>query len=140
MKQAPFTLVPFVGSKGQITVIIIMAVVLLLIFTTLNYINTRGTSASGTRAQTRQQLTTASMSPIKEYVTSCLDLATRESVTLIGEQGGNIYTSQGGSIIDYNDSDYGNLFLTYDEHRVAYAIYPPEGDVGGFLYAHPPHR
>ncbi len=124
--------------RGQITVIIIMVVVMIVIFATLNSLGTRSTTKTGEQAEKRQQLTQANIQPIKEYVTSCLDLATREAVTLIGKQGGYLYASQGGPVPDFNDTDYGNLFMAYDEHRVAYAIFAPEGNVGGFLFGKPP--
>lgn len=113
-------------KKGQVTVIIIMAVLMITIFLTMNYLSTSRTTAVGEQSQQRQRLTQTSMEPIKEYVTSCLELATKEGLELIGAQGGYLFESQGGMVPDFGDDEYGDKFVRHEDQIVSYAINAPK--------------
>ena len=55
-------------------------------------------------------------------MSKCQNKLAKEAINLIGKQGGNIYRSQGGELIDYSDSDQGMFFVMYEGNRVAYNI------------------
>ena len=70
--------------------------------------------------------------PIKEFVTKCLDKISKDAVILIGQQGGYIYKSQGGTLIDYKITDEGTYFVNYNNFNVAYNILPPKFEVQAY--------
>ena len=67
--------------------------------------------------------------PIKEFITKCLDRIAKDAFVLIGKQGGYIYKSQNGMLIDYRDTDEGLFFVKYNNYNVAYNILPPKFEV-----------
>ncbi|MDD5087060.1 MAG: hypothetical protein PHV16_04885 [Candidatus Nanoarchaeia archaeon] len=75
--------------------------------------------------------------PIKNYVTTCLDDATKKGLLLIGMQGGYINLSDGGQIIlnDENsipyEDNYGNIY------RVYYAITKQDSNNFNFYFHNP---
>lgn len=76
--------------------------------------------------------------PVREYVTSCLEIAAGNALKLLGEQGGVIYQSQGGITPDPAPTDFGKDYAAADDKKVAYLIYPPSEDVGALFSASPP--
>ena len=75
--------------------------------------------------------------PIKEYVDKCLGKLTKDALILLGKQGGYLYKSQGGPIVDYQETDIGKYFLKYDNLYASYNIMPPKFSVATY-YSEPP--
>ena len=109
-------------TKGQITVIMIIVILVLIIFGAVTYMTTSVQEAKGEEAVRKQILSQARMQPLQEYVTSCLDLSAKASLEFMGRQGGQLYLSQGGPIADPSRVDFGSTYLTYEEYDLPYAV------------------
>lgn len=120
------------GKKGQMTIMIILGLLLLIvigIFFGLSRVSFNKQASE----QAGQTLTrNAEFEPIREYIQSCVATVSREGLSLLGEQGGVLYRSQGGPVLDYREEQRGTLFLELDNSRVAYGIHPPR-------FPAPPH-
>jgi len=115
------------NKKGQITVIIIIVVLMLIIFGAVTYITGRTQEEKGEEMIRQQILSQAKIQPIQEFVSSCLDLAAKEALEVLGKQGGNLYISQGGLMPDQNKIDLGKTYLIYDGYDLPFAVTKPRG-------------
>ncbi len=112
--------------KSQITLLIILGLVIFIIVSLVLYL-----SKSTVKKQSQQNIMTTQETdldtqPIKEFVAKCLDKSAKDAVVLLGQQGGYIYASQGGPIIDYLGTDEGLFFVNYHGINIAYNIMPPK--------------
>lgn len=109
-------------KKSQITMLMIVGLVLFIIISLVLYL-----SKSAVKKQTQQSIkktqeTALEVQPIKEFVTNCLDKLSKDAIVLLGKQGGYIYKSQGGPLVDYLDTDNGIFFVKHNNLNVAYNI------------------
>ena len=70
--------------------------------------------------------------PIKKFVDGCIERLAKDAIKLLGDQGGYIYKSQGGSVIDYQESDETVTFKMHAGSMVSYNILPPKFKVGPY--------
>lgn len=112
--------------KSQVTMLIIVGLVLFIAISFVLYL-----SKSLVKKQSQQNIKNVQeiaidAQPIKEFITKCLDKLAKDSVMLLGRQGGYIYSSQGGTLIDYSETDEGLFFVKHNNLNVAYNILPPK--------------
>ena len=113
-------------KQAQITIFIIIGFLIIIAFGTTIYVTTKIGKSTETTTQQKEQL---GIQPIQDYITTCLQMATREGLALLGKQGGLIYKTQGGlndlpeEHLQYTDPELGMLDLQF-------LILPPEGNVG----------
>ncbi len=124
------------GRKAQMTVIMIMVVIILAIFGVMYYLTSSTKERQAEKEIQTQKITETKIKPIQEYIKSCLDLVSKNAVETMGKQGGYLFESQGSIIPDYKDEDFRKKYLLYDNLKVGYSIYPPEGAVA--LYTSTP--
>ncbi len=125
--------------RAQITLFIIIGILIVIAFGIAIYIGTAMSKRIQT-AETTQHV--EQIQPIQDYVTSCLDLATKEGLKLIGRQAGVLYQSQGGATPDYIEGE-GTQYTTYTDAELGtlktpFLILPPDGTVGTLFYSDPP--
>jgi len=96
------------------------------------------TEKKGEFALAKQQLSREKIKPLEDYVTSCLEVATRTALEILGKQGGRLYVSQGGPIPDFTRDQFGKEYLEYEDFKVAYALFPPKGTIGNYLFSETP--
>ena len=111
--------------KSQITMMIIVGLVLSILIGIVFYISKSTVKKTIQQGVKTTQSTALDTQPIKEFVSKCQDKLAKEAITLIGKQGGYIYKSQGGDLIDYSGSDQGIFFIMYGGNKVAYNIEQP---------------
>lgn len=107
-------------KKSQVTMLMIIGLVLFIAVSLVLYI-----SKSSVKRSAQQSIKKAQgldVQPIKELVTKCLDKLSKDAVELLGKQGGYIYTSQGGTFVDYSNSDIGKFFVAHNGLKVSYNI------------------
>lgn len=80
----------------------------------------------------KTQETASDTQSVKDLVAKCLDKTAKDAIVLLGKQGGYIYTTQGGTLIDYYETDEGSFFVKYNNLNVPYNILPPR-------FAEPPY-
>ncbi|MGM5480988.1 MAG: hypothetical protein ACQESE_01110 [Nanobdellota archaeon] len=109
-------------TKGQATIFVILGIVILLVVMLLlsaqqKIIEQRLQQEAEDSIQDFVQLYS-----INHYVTSCMDTVTTDGLTLLGEQGGVIYESQGGLTPDPSSepSIKGVHYLPYDHEYTSY--------------------
>src|SRR3989338_5859848 len=99
--------------KSQITMMIIVGLVLFILVGIIFYISKSTVKKTAQQGVKTSQGTALDTQPIKEFVSKCQDKLAKEAVMLMGKQGGNIYRSQGGDLVDYLDTDQGSFFIMY---------------------------
>tara|TARA_Y100000294_G_C8559995_1_gene338700 strand:- start:479 stop:2086 length:1608 start_codon:yes stop_codon:yes gene_type:complete len=75
--------------------------------------------------------------PIKNFVTECLSSVSKDAIKVMGKQGGYLFTSQGGTLIDYRDTDNGIFFVNHENSRVVYNILKPRYPLGNYYASIP---
>src|SRR3989344_3489418 len=84
-------------KKAQITIFLVLAIVIALIFGFLFYVvNNFGTDKSSDKLY-EEFLTTSNL---KENVQNCLEISTKKAIMLAGLQGGRLYDWQLGKVVD----------------------------------------
>ncbi|MBD3304659.1 hypothetical protein GF343_05980 [Candidatus Woesearchaeota archaeon] len=125
-------------KSAQITVFMIIGIVILLGAGLLVYMAMIQPEKTGEEKVAAQALRQAAVQPVRDYITSCLDIVSSDALEFIGKQGGRLYVSQGGTVPDPVVSQLGSVYLDYDELRVSYSVLPPEGTVGSLFFSAPP--
>ncbi|MDP3766215.1 MAG: hypothetical protein Q8R04_06915 [Nanoarchaeota archaeon] len=113
-------------TKSQITMLMIVGLVIFIVVSLVLYLSKSTIKKQGQQTIKKTQETEIDIQPIKEFVTKCLDKLAKDAVVLSGEQGGYIYSSQGGTLVDYTETDEGLFFIKYNNLNVAYNILPPK--------------
>ncbi len=90
------------GKKGQITVFIILGILLLFVFALIFYLSSSSTLSDGSSYDTLGEV--SSSTSVQEYVESCLEEATLESIYVTLSQGGYYDIKQLGELNYYSDS------------------------------------
>ena len=121
--------------KSQVTMLMIVGLVLFIVVSLILYL-----SKSAVKKQSQQNIkgiqeTAIDTYSIKEFVAKCLDKLAKDAVVLLGRQGGYIYISQGGTLVDYQDTDEGLFFVNYNNLNVAYNVLPPALAIEPSLYS-----
>ena len=121
--------------KSQVTMLMIVGLVLFIVVSLILYL-----SKSAVKKQSQQNIkgiqeTAIDTYSIKEFVAKCLDKLAKDAVVLLGRQGGYIYISQGGTLVDYQDTDEGLFFVNYNNLNVAYNVVPPALAIEPSLYS-----
>ena len=112
--------------KSQVTMLMIVGLVLFIIVSLVLYLSKSAVKKQSQQSIKKTHETAMETQPVKEFVIKCLDKLAKDSVVLLGKQGGYIYASQGGQLIDYSDTDEGIFFVKHDNFNVAYNILPPK--------------
>lgn len=112
-------------SKSQIAMLMIVGLALFVIVSLVLYISKSAVKKQSQQSVKKTQETKAETQPVKEMVASCLDKTAKDAIVLLGKQGGYIYKSQGGTLVDYGETDEGILYVKHDGVNVAYNILPP---------------
>lgn len=120
------------AKKSQVTMLMIVGLVLFITVGLVLYLSKSAVKKTTKETIKKSQETAIETQPIKEYVDKCLDKLTKDALTLLGKQGGYLYKSQGGPIIDYQETDIGKYFLKYDNLYASYNIMPPKFSAGTY--------
>lgn len=124
-------------AKSQVTMLMIVGLVLFISVSLVLYLSKTVVKKQSQRNVKDIQETSIETQPIKVFVDECLDKTAKDAISLLGKQGGKIYKSQGGTLVDYQDTDEGNFFVKYKNLNVAYSISPPKFDAPPFFSSIP---
>src|SRR3989338_5292014 len=111
-------------KRCQITLFIIIGIVILIIVGLLVYLATYITKKGIEKEITKSEKIPLAAQPIKTYIETCLDKTAKDAIILIGKQGGYIYNSQGGTLIDFKTLDENAFFINYESNIISYNIFP----------------
>ncbi|MBI2652148.1 hypothetical protein HYX00_01670 [Candidatus Woesearchaeota archaeon] len=112
--------------KSQITMLMLLGLVLFIAVSFVLYFSKSSVKKQSQQSIKNIQETAIDTLPIKEFVANCLDKLAKDAVALLGRQGGYIYSSQGGALIDYAETDEGLFFVKHNNLNIAYNILPPK--------------
>lgn len=112
--------------KSQVTMLMILGLVLFIVISLVLYLSKSAVKKQSQQNIKKSQESIVEIQPIKEFAVKCLDKLSKDAVLLLGRQGGYIYSSQGGTLIDYQETDEGLFFVSHDGMKVAYNILPPK--------------
>ena len=122
------------NKKSQVTIFLILGLVLIIIFTSVIMITRRINEERTDNEVTHPSQTTFDIQPIKHYIEECLSSVSKDGLVKLGRQGGYLFKSQGGTVVDYSDPSYvGSIFYPYGEHRVFYNILQPRFRFGDYF-------
>lgn len=125
-------------KTAQLTLMMIAGIVILIAAALVIYFGGQATTRRIADAPEHQRLLHAAVQPVKDYITSCLDVTTTTGIDFLTKQGGVIYQHQGGTFPDVTPADKGKRFVEYEGLNVSYIILPPEEDVGELFFVRPP--
>ena len=114
------------NQKSQITMLMIVGIVLFILVSLVLYLSKSAVKKQSQQSIKKVQETAIETRPIKEFMQKCLDKLAKDAIVLLGKQGGYIYSSQGGTLIDYAETDEGLFFVKYNNLNVVYNIMPPK--------------
>ncbi|MBI2657830.1 hypothetical protein HYX08_04010 [Candidatus Woesearchaeota archaeon] len=112
--------------KSQVTMLLIVGLVIFIAISLALYLSKSAVRKQSQQNIKRTQDAAAEVQPIKEFAAKCIDKLAKDAIILLGRQGGYIYASQGGTLVDYQDTDEGIFFANHNNFKVAYNILPPK--------------
>jgi hypothetical protein len=112
--------------KSQVTMLMILGLVMFIVISLVLYLSKSAVKKQSQQNIKKTQDSAAEIQPIKEFAAKCLDKLAKDALVLIGRQGGYIYSSQGGTLVDYQETDEGLFFVGHEGMKVAYNIQPPK--------------
>ena len=121
-------------KRGQVTLFIILGIFILVAAGTAFYYKgefLKDRLLSVTKAAVFPE----NVQLLKDELSSCYLVTAQEGLILLGRQGGYIYISQGGTLVDYQDTDEGLFFVNYNNLNVAYNVVPPALAIEPSLYS-----
>lgn len=112
------------SQKSQITMLMILGIVLFIAIALVLYLSKTAVKKSTQSTEKKIQITALETQPIKQFAANCMEKLSKDAIVLLGKQGGYIYTSQGGTILPFSDSDEGVLFVKNNNANTFYNIKP----------------
>ena len=129
----------FNNKKAQITLFILIGIVIISIYFFMNYLNTTVAEAQTDAAAQRVGQDLLQSQAVQYYAKLCLEKTTKEALWLVGLQGGNIYSYQGGMIPEnIKTIQISSSIQAYPSTKVSYGIKKPLLN-NYSLYPHPPN-
>lgn len=111
--------------KSQVTMIMIAGLLMFIIVGIVLYISKGAIKKTSQQIPKKTQDTNVQNQPIKDFVTKCLEKTAKDGLALIGQQGGYVYKYQGGTLINFQESDEGYFFVRDGSFKVTYNIKNP---------------
>lgn len=112
--------------KSQVTMLLIVGLVIFIAISLVLYLSKSAVRKQSQQSIKRTQDAATEVQPIKDFIAACIDKLAKDAIILLGRQGGYIYASQGGTLVDYQDTDEGIFFADHNNFKVAYNILPPK--------------
>lgn len=109
-------------KRSQVTVLMMIGLVLFILIGLALYFSKAAVKKKSQQGIEKIQESIIDAQPIKEFVASCLGKLAKDAVVMMGKQGGYIYSSQGGTLVDFSESEEGLQFINYNNFKAAYNI------------------
>ena len=107
-------------KKAQVTIFILISIVLLAAFLLLFNLSQNIAETKSRKTADMVYSDILQKTPLTKYIERCIDMSAKNSIKIISEQGGFFFKNQPGSMIDWDIP-----YITKDDKRIAYQIYPP---------------
>lgn len=123
--------------RSQITIFLIIGAVLVLIVVVVIFLTTSAAKKKSKEEIINVKEIPFDIQPINNFITECLSIVSKDALKKLGDQGGYLFTSQGGTIPDYEDRDQGLFYVTKENIKIAYNILEPRFPVS-IYFSNPP--
>jgi len=124
-------------KKSQVTIFLILGIVMVMVVVSLVLVSRYAAKKTSKQETINVKETAFDIQPINNFVNECLAIVSKEGLQKLGNQGGYIFASQGGTLIDYSDSDEGSFFINHENNKVTYNILKPRFGISNYR-AQPP--
>jgi hypothetical protein len=124
-------------KDSQVTIFFIVGIVIVIVFVVLFLISKNITKKASRQETSGVEEIVFDVQPIKNFVEECLSVVSENGLKILGKQGGYLFKSQGGPLIDYSASDEGLFFVTFENTKVVYNILRPRFPSGKYFPSAP---
>src|SRR3989338_9739612 len=97
-------------KKSQAAIFLIIGIVMVMIAVSLILVSRFAAKKVSKQETIDVKEAAFDVQPVKNFVTECLSATSKNGLMLLGRQGGYLFRSQGGLLIDYSDTDEGLFF------------------------------
>lgn len=125
------------STKSQITVFLILGIVMVMVLVSVILLSRHATKKTSRQETLEAKEVSFDVQPIRNFVTECLSTVSKNGLRLMGSQGGYIFKSQGGTVIDYQETDEGIFFIENENSKVVYNILKPRFKFGDYYASVP---
>ncbi|MBI2134991.1 hypothetical protein HYU09_03295 [Candidatus Woesearchaeota archaeon] len=124
-------------KKSQVAVFLIIGLVLVMVAVSIILVSRYAAKKVSKQETIDVKEAAFDVQPVNNFITECLSATTKDGLSLLGSQGGYIFRSQGGRLIDYQDTDEGIFFINNENEKVVYNILRPRFPNGRYMPAIP---
>src|SRR3989338_323300 len=123
------------SEKSQVAIFLIIGIVLVMVAVYLIVVSRYATKKLSKQETIDMKEASFDVQPVKNFVTECLSSTSKNGLKLLGQQGGYLFKSQGGPLIDYPDTDEGLFFINNENTKVVYNIFRPRFPIRRYIPA-----
>jgi len=116
--------------KSQVTIFLLLGLLIVMVAASLIIMGRYASKKLSKQETIDIKEAAIDVHPVKNFVTECLSSTSKNGLKLLGRQGGYIFKSQGGALIDYPDTDEGIFFAKNGNAKVVYNILKPRFALG----------
>ncbi|MBI2208023.1 hypothetical protein HYU50_00855 [Candidatus Woesearchaeota archaeon] len=120
-------------KKTQITIFLIIGIVMVMVAVSLILVARYASKKVSKQETVDVKEASFDVQPVKNFVTECLSVTSKNGLKLLGQQGGYLFRSQGGLLVDYPGTDEGIFFIKNDNSKVIYDILKPRFPVREYM-------
>ncbi|MEK7275380.1 MAG: hypothetical protein AAB110_08995 [Candidatus Desantisbacteria bacterium] len=124
-------------KKSQVTIFLIIGIVMVMVAVSLIAVSRYAAKKVSKQETIDMKEASFDVQPVKNFVTECLSSTSKNGLKLLGQQGGYLFKSQGGLLIDYPGADEGIFFINNENTKVVYNILRPRFQTGRYIPAIP---
>ena len=120
------------SDKSQAAIFLIIGVVMVMVAVSLILVSRYAAKKVSKQETVDVKEASFDVQPVKNFVTECLSATSKNGLKMLAQQGGYLFKSQGGSLIDYPDTDEGIFFIKNENVKVVYDILKPRFPIGKY--------
>lgn len=125
------------SEKSQAAIFLIIGIVMVMVAVSLVIVGRYAAKKVSKQETIDVKESSFDVQPVKNFVAECLSATSKNGLKLLGQQGGYLFSSQGGPLIDYRDTDEGIFFIKNENRKVVYDILKPRFPAGKYKPSEP---
>jgi hypothetical protein len=112
-----------IAKKSQITLVMLIGLALFILVGFVFYLTKVSVQKPTSRNIREVQTAVLETQPLTDFINQCIEKVSKDSIILLASQGGAIYKSQGGTIVDTGQSRVGKSYVqVLGKNKVKYNI------------------
>ena len=119
-------------KRSQATIFLIIGIVMVMVAVSLILVTRYAAKKVSKQETVNVKEASFDVEPVNNFITECLSAMSKNGLKLLGQQGGYLFKSQGGSLIDYPSTDEGIFFIKNENTKVVYDILKPRFPAGKY--------